>query len=260
MLPQYPRPFVTLFLGRLGEESFLKDAEQTLPIAEGFRIERVAEDRRYGATDIEIQRGEVTLLRANVKVHATQFKKAKSFVGLDPEDCFALALYKILNGIKLERSTEIPFVFIVYVNWNVGETLQRDLYNKLRNTPMHEEINTLFSRRRRNRTEEDQLIDRVITYLKSINVWDEYVQLIRASNKRVISAEKGLNLVIEHLDSRIPTLKSSYLARRILTGGGEVDMHFSISEEMTDMWLFLQAIRCCKTPLCVKEIIANLNV
>jgi hypothetical protein len=46
-------------------------------------------------------------------IHGTPFRKAKELVGLESEDCFALATYQIYQGIQKLESERLPYVFVV---------------------------------------------------------------------------------------------------------------------------------------------------
>lgn len=102
-MPEVPPLLLNLLLERLGEDYFEDLVASRLPgvelcsyTAAPKLIERV--ERRYGITDYDILLKGETLFHANVKVHATLFREAQRMVGLDSENCFPLAVYKILSG------------------------------------------------------------------------------------------------------------------------------------------------------------------
>ena len=53
------------------------------------------------------------ICRFNIKFHGSLFREAQRFVGLQPEDCFALATYKINNALHRQASERLPFIFLV---------------------------------------------------------------------------------------------------------------------------------------------------
>ena len=52
-------------------------------------------------------------LPINIKFHDTAFRKAAELVGLDPGDCFALATYKIYQGLQKQEKEVLPYLFAV---------------------------------------------------------------------------------------------------------------------------------------------------
>lgn len=51
--------------------------------------------------------------RFNIKFHGTLFKQAVDYVGLQPEDCFALATYKIHSALQKQDEERVPYVFLI---------------------------------------------------------------------------------------------------------------------------------------------------
>lgn len=53
------------------------------------------------------------LYRLNIKLHGSVFRQAKDHVGLDPEDCFPLATYKIHSALQKQDEHHLPYLFVV---------------------------------------------------------------------------------------------------------------------------------------------------
>lgn len=53
------------------------------------------------------------LFRLNIKLHGSVFRQAKAHVGLDPEDCFPLATYKIHAALEKQDQQHLPYLFSV---------------------------------------------------------------------------------------------------------------------------------------------------
>lgn len=99
-----------MLLGALGERRFEELSDE---ITGGvLRIE----DHRPSRTDTDYRllNGNANpICRLNIKFHGTLFREAKRFVGLEPQDCFALATYKINNALRRQEEERLPYVFLV---------------------------------------------------------------------------------------------------------------------------------------------------
>jgi hypothetical protein len=72
------------------------------------------------------------VFRINIKFHGSQFRKAKELVGLNPEDCFALATYKIHAALRKQDVEHLPYIFVIVgvpqlTGSIVGESIPDDL-------------------------------------------------------------------------------------------------------------------------------------
>ena len=85
-----------LLLGALTEERFEREEQELTAGRLGV------EDHRLGRTDTDyrvLNGGGNPIFRINIKFHGTAFQQARVYVGLDPDDCFALATYKIHQAL-----------------------------------------------------------------------------------------------------------------------------------------------------------------
>ena len=65
-------------------------------------------------TDYRVLNGQRRpVFRINIKFYGTLFRNAQDLVGLEPEDCFALATYKIYQGLQKHESERLPYVFVI---------------------------------------------------------------------------------------------------------------------------------------------------
>src|SRR5207248_4038403 len=79
-------------------------------------VDLFLEDDRLtaGDTDYLVRNGQRRqVFRLNIKFHGSQFRKAADLVGLNPEDCFALATYKIYSALQKQEREHLPYIFVV---------------------------------------------------------------------------------------------------------------------------------------------------
>lgn len=103
------RGIAQMLLGTLTERRF---ESEDITAGRPLTIEkRVAErsDTDYVINDASGR----PLFRMNIKFHGTLFRSAREIVGLEPEDCFALATYKISNALQRQHQDRFPYVFLV---------------------------------------------------------------------------------------------------------------------------------------------------
>ncbi len=166
--------------------------------------------------------------RINIKFHGTLFRQAAERVGLEPEDCFALATYKIYSALQRQEEERLPYVFLVLsvpgLNAaTVAETLPGDLV-------------WFLSLVRGKRDVEEAIVAR----LKKAD-YQELLRGVRAriseGEFRVISARRAHNLLRDNLFERVFALRQRGFTRAY--ANAEIDMHFSLSREMTPLAEFL---------------------
>ena len=64
--------------------------------------------------DIRLTNGKQRpLYRINIKYFGSAFRRAPEMVGLAPEDCFALATYKIRSGLEKQQTEGKPYFFAI---------------------------------------------------------------------------------------------------------------------------------------------------
>jgi len=233
--------FANLYLARLAEDLFEEIFADSLA-----DLGMTCEDRRqdYTETDFAIvDRGE-EICHVNVKAHSSKFQNALSFVGLQPEDTFPLAVYKILLGYKTSKQIQIPHIFAVSILWGVvDEALSLIEPNDVGL------IDLVFRTRvaQGKRKAEDRVVDYVVSRLKAEGKWVTLVGLLKKKGMhRVISAKKAQSLFLELFDKRCIGLSLAGFGSRFKGKKGvpaEVNMHFSISQEMKPLEEFLQTLK-----------------
>src|SRR6185436_8456222 len=100
-----------LILGRAAETAFEESYKSTMETEE---LE--LRDVREGGTDTDYRlyngKGK-PVYRLNIKFHGALFRRAPELVGLDPQDCFALATYKIHSALEKQVQDQLPYFFAV---------------------------------------------------------------------------------------------------------------------------------------------------
>lgn len=219
-----------LLLGQLTEERFGREREE---LAAG-RLS--VEDHRRGRTDTDFRvmnGGGRPIFRINIKFHGSVFQQARVHVGLEPEDCFALATYKIHQALVRQREEALPYVFVVLSALGLTARSVADVI------PMEFAWFVTASARFGKRDIEEA----VVAYLMTDEFQTSLVGMrgrISDSDFRVISASRADKLLKEKLFERVFALR-----RRGFTSAfrnAEVDMHFSLRTEMVPVRDFLQMV------------------
>src|SRR5438128_5681739 len=100
-----------LIIGSLAEQVFEDIYRRTV----GSTELQLRDDRSGGGdTDYLVFNGEGRqVFRLNIKFHGSQFRRAQELVGLPPEDCFALATYKIYSALQKQEREHLPYIFVI---------------------------------------------------------------------------------------------------------------------------------------------------
>lgn len=228
-----------LLLGRVAEQVFERVYKREIG-TEDLILEDSREDRND--TDYRVLNGQHRpVFRLNIKFHGTLFRRAAELVGLPPEDCFALATYKIFQGLNKERRETLPYVFlIVSVPGLTGESI-----GKL----VPDDIAALATLVRvvKNATglKKRDFEDRIVDFLLSDGTPAEFrasvadvVLKLEAADWRVISAAKADKLLRELLFDRVYAVRVRGFAQNYRNA--ELDMHFSLSNDLTTLHDFLR--------------------
>lgn len=211
-------PFQNLVVGTLTEHLFL-DGYLSPMEAEGFVVvdyHEKGENRDFGLFKDGVE------LPINVKVASTMFRNAAGVVGLEPEDCIPISVYKALGAS--EKVPELIYVDLVDFDLRervdglidsldgdleIGWTLLSWYGGKGIKAAQDRYVLTLFDRR------EDQL--RALAN--------------EITNFRVISAQRVLAIMREN-PRRVPGLGVKGVGIR---WSGEVNVHVSVRDE-TKSW------------------------
>lgn len=227
-----------LLLGNLAEQAF-----ESIYRTEISTEDLVLEDDRQGRTDTDyrVLNGERRpVFRLNIKFHGTLFEKAFEMVGLRPDDCFALATYKIFQAREKERSEVLPYVFaVVTVPGLTSPVAAGAIPNQLIEFVgiVHE------SKLTGKRSVEERVVDYVLDPAMPPEVGDQIVKfadLIRSAPWRLISATKAEQLVKDLLFQRVFAVRVPRFARNY--SNAELDMHFSLDNDLTPLGQFLEQV------------------
>ncbi|MGH7540327.1 MAG: hypothetical protein ACRELC_04960 [Gemmatimonadota bacterium] len=100
-----------LLVGRAAERAF-EDAFREEMESEELDLRDLRGSRTD--TDYRLYNGQGRpIYRINIKFHGALFKRAPGIVGLEPEDCFALATYKIHGALGKQEEEGLPYIFAV---------------------------------------------------------------------------------------------------------------------------------------------------
>jgi hypothetical protein len=180
------------------------------------------------------------VFRINIKFHGTLFRKAEELVGLDPEDCFALATYKIWQGHKKNELEKLPYVFLVVSapelsGETVGQSIPDDFARLSTLLRASVGVNDL-----RKRDVEDAMAKVLIgpdAPAAFVPIRDHIVTTLEAADWRALSAERAKRLVHKLLFERVFAVRVRGFAQNYRNA--ELDMHFSLTQDMTTLHDFL---------------------
>ena len=211
---------------------------------------------RVGTTELELRddrgaRGETDYLvfngqarqvfRINIKFHGALFLKAIELVGLDPTDCFALATYKIHAALRRQEEEHLPYLFIIVgvrglTGASVGAAVPEDIVHL---TALPRLISSQGIR-----VLEDRVVDALTQHPEDFG-WEaqinEHFESIIHADWFVLSARKADLLLREKLYERAFALRVPRFTRNYPTA--EVDMHFSLRDDLTPLNDFFGILR-----------------
>ncbi len=224
----------SMLQGLLAERLFEEIYKKTLGTTE-LRLEDSREAR--DDTDYRVMNGRSRpVFRINIKFHGTLFRQAQELVGLAPDDCFALATYKIKQGLDKQEREVLPYLFVVVScpisAADVGAGFPADLV----------ELYCMIKDSKRvkgKRNIEEKIVEHVVSgVLPSFQpTLDDLHSKLANATWRVISARRADKLLRELLFERVYAVRikkftSSYR-------NAEVDMHLSLASDMTPLHDFL---------------------
>lgn len=229
LLEQRRLGIAQMLLGALAERRFEELSDEIT----GGGVLRV-EDHRPSRTDTDYRllNGQGNpICRLNIKFHGTLFRDSRRYVGLEPQDCFALATYKINNALKRQEEERLPYVFLVLSipELNAGQVA------KLIPDDYVWTLSVLQGRR----IVEEAIVGR----LRAPDHLKRFLPIFKRMPEgqfRIISAKKAYNLLRDKLFERIHALSLKGFTSRFRNA--EVDMHFSLSKELTPVRTFLELL------------------
>jgi hypothetical protein len=230
-----------LIIGNLAERVF----EQTYQDTVGTSELHLEDDRlTRGDTDYLVKNGQNRpVFRLNIKFHGSQFRNAQTLVNLAPEDCFALATYKIFGALQKQEREHLPYIFVIVgvphlTGSVVGEIVPANLV----------EFATLTRHSTKKipgkRNIEEAIVAAVADNPDAFGVSQQlrsFDERLRGASWRVLSARKADSLLRTKLFERAYALRVRAFARNY--PGAELDMHFSISEDLVPLEELLRVLR-----------------
>lgn len=224
-----------LILGRCAEMAFEDLYKEQMQTQE---LELKDTRDAHTDTDYRVYNGQHrAVYRLNIKFHGARFRRAGEMVGLDPEDCFALATYKIAAGLQKESEENLPYIFAVVGNSALsGELVGEQLSDRTIRTVALITRSHRFSRKR-------AFEDQIVTALGAANdpLFSSTYDQIRASDWYILSVRRAHMLLQEKLFERVYALRVRGFAQHYR--GAEVDMHFSLSRDMVPLEEFLNDLK-----------------
>lgn len=228
-----------LLIGAVAERVFEKHWTEVVPSAYGLADDRAAR----GDTDFLVYNDDdQQVFRLNIKFYGAQFRRSLELVGLEPDDCFALATYKIWAATEKQNSEGLPYIFVIVgVPGMSGVDMGRHVPDRL----IHLQHTVNASSRL---TGKRQVEDAIVSSLVDSAAIDDQAEGIRDAFRaiteaewRVISARKADKLLRTLLFDRAYALRVRGFARNY--GGAELDMHFSVSGDLTPLDEMLSLLR-----------------
>ena len=235
-----------LLVGRAAEAAFEAIYNEEMESDE-MELRDMRESR--SDTDYRLYNGDGRpIYRLNIKFHGALFANARQVVGLDPEDCFALATYKIRGALRKQEAEHLPYIFVV-----VGErSLTGEKVGK--ETPGHYiDTAALYyqsPKAKGKRDLEDRLVEQVVT--DQAPIFQRTYEAILDADWYILSARRADRLVREYLYERVFALSVPSFTRAYR--GAEVDMHFSLSRDLTPLRDFLHTLRERGHPVVVSKL------
>jgi hypothetical protein len=229
-----------LLLGELAERAFETIYKETM----GTQELTIEDDRQSrNETDYRVLNGaRRPVFRINIKFHGTLFRNARDLVGLDQEDCFALATYKIHQGLQKQEDERLPYLFAIVsapglTGGRAGAAIPEDLVHYV--SLAHQAPK--FPGKR-------SLEESVVSHLLAVPQSEPFGSEVRAlrtgiqtAEWRVLSARKADQLLRKLLFERVYAVRVRAFARNYRNA--ELDMHFSLREDLTRLDGFLGGLR-----------------
>jgi len=157
-------------------------------------------------------------------------------VDLEPEDCFALATYKIHGALKKQEADELPYIFVIVGVPNltaesIGAAVPEELLEFTARVTVAEGI-----------PKKRDIEDCIVTKLEAEKnaAFSDTRSRIRSANWYVLGARKADRLLREKLFERVFALRTRNYSRQFK---GELDMHFSLSQDLTPLTTYLEMLR-----------------
>jgi hypothetical protein len=224
-----------LVLGRAAEVAF-EHIYRSEMMGQEFQLKDLRESRTD--TDYRLLNGQGrSVYRLNIKFHGSLFHRAPELVGLNSEDCFALATYKIASALEKQEQEGLPYLFAIVgvpglSGQAVGEGIPPELVHA--SAFMHHAPKASGKR-----AFEDRVVDYLVT--QEAPVFKATLASIETAVWYILSARRAANLMRDLLFDRVFALRIRGFAR--VFGKAELDMHFSLAQDLVPLRRFLTTLR-----------------
>lgn len=223
-----------LILGRAAEIAFEGIYRRDVGTME-FRL--VDQRRDRSDTDYRMLNGSGRpVWRVNIKFHGSPFRKAADYVGLDTDDCFPLATYKIHQALQKQETEHLAYIFLIV---NVPDLTAKSVGDRFSKKDIGTLLDLLVSPIGGKRDIEDRFT-RVLAERRH-PIFDHALKQISGAKWYVLSARRADDILRKKLFDRVHALRLPRFARSF--GKAELDMHFSLKEDLHDLHGFLKLLR-----------------
>lgn len=228
-----------LLLGRVAETEFEAIYKHEMGTEE-LRLDDDREERND--TDYLVRNGGGrTIFRVNIKFFGSVFRSAQVMVGLDPGDCFALATYKINQGMEKQKAEAWPYLFVIVGVPDLtpdvaGSAIPHDL--------LHLCMMVFASpKAEKKRDVEDAIVEHMMRADDPAirTIVEEFGAKMRVAPWYVLSARRADTLLRKLLFERVYAVRVRGFTQNY--SGAEVDMHFSLKKDLTPLTEFLHQVK-----------------
>jgi len=224
------RTLGSLIIGQAAERAFERIYAAEMQTSE---VELVDDRTQRTDADYILRNGQQKpLFRLNIKQHGSIFRQALDHVGLEPDDCFPLATYKIHSALQKQDQQHLPFLFVVVT----VPGLEADKIGQ-RLPPIVSEGVLVAKRILTSRKREAE--EFFIALFREQN--PDFFRAIDAEFERgrwfIFSARRAHELMKERLFERVFALRQRGFNRAFKNA--EIDMHLSFSKDMMPVHDFL---------------------
>lgn len=224
-----------LIVGRCAERVFVEHYKREAATNE-LALSDLRESR--SDTDYRLLNGKGRpVYRINIKFVGSVFRRAPELVGLEPQDCFALATYKIGASLQKQMADRLPFLFVVVSvpglsAEEVGTKAPADILEFLGLVTQGHDI-----------PKKRDIQDHIVTVLEEGRDpgFLEVLERIEHGSWYVLSARRADKLLRDLLFERVYALRIRGFAQQFR--GAELDMHFSLSKDLTPLDTYLHKLR-----------------
>lgn len=229
------RRLANMVLGRAAELAFEEVYTAEIEEHDDVELRDLVRDR----TDTDYRLFDSSgrpIYRINVKYHGSRFRKASEMVNLDPHDCFALATYKIHGALLKEEEDNLPYFFAIV---GVFDVSAEDIAGMLPDR-LVDAVTLIYDSPKGQQKRNFE--DRAVEYMAQTKdpAFQEIFEKIADEDWYILSARRANNLMREKMFERVYALRVRAFAQTF--GRAEIDMHFSLSEDLIPLHRFVETL------------------